>query len=91
MELEKADVHAEITGRAKKPYSIWRKMEEKNIPFSGSQTFTGFARFAKMRRIVIEHLASFISVGALFLAFKDYVSQPKSNGYRSIHHRIWPR
>ena len=86
LELEKADVHAEITGRAKKPYSIWRKMEEKNIPFSRLSDIYGF-------RAICENEADcYRTLGVIHQRwravpgrFKDYISQPKSNGYRSIH------
>ena len=85
-ELEKADVYAEITGRAKKPYSIWRKMEEKNIPFSRLSDIYGF-------RAICENEADcYRTLGVIHQRwraipgrFKDYISQPKSNGYRSIH------
>ena len=40
-ELDKAGIEADVLGRAKKPYSVWRKMQEKEIPFSRLQTFTG--------------------------------------------------
>ena len=84
--MEKADVHAEITGRAKKPYSIWRKMEEKNIPFSRLSDIYGF-------RAICENEADcYRALGVIHQRwravpgrFKDYISQPKSNGYRSIH------
>ena len=42
MELEKADIDAEIFGRAKKPYSIWRKMQEKDQSFSRLSDIYGF-------------------------------------------------
>ena len=42
VELEKADIQAEVTGRAKKPYSIWRKMQEKELGFSRLSDIYGF-------------------------------------------------
>ncbi len=85
-ELEKADIPADVFGRAKKPYSIWRKMQEKEIGFSRLSDIYGF-------RIITGTEAQCYGVlGAIHQRwravpgrFKDYISQPKSNGYRSIH------
>ncbi len=85
-ELGNAGIHAEVQGRAKKPYSIWRKMEEKEQGFSRLSDIYGF-------RIITETEADcYRSLGAIHQRwravpdrFKDYISQPKSNGYRSIH------
>ena len=85
-ELEAAGIRAEVFGRAKKPYSIWRKMQEKEIGFSRLSDIYGF-------RIIVETEAEcYGALGAVHRRwravpgrFKDYISQPKSNGYRSIH------
>ncbi|MCK0150323.1 bifunctional (p)ppGpp synthetase/guanosine-3',5'-bis(diphosphate) 3'-pyrophosphohydrolase [Marivita sp. S6314] len=85
-ELEKADIDAEVFGRAKKPYSIWRKMQEKEIGFSRLSDIYGF-------RIITRSKADcYATLGVIHQRwraipgrFKDYISQPKSNGYRSIH------
>jgi GTP pyrophosphokinase/guanosine-3',5'-bis(diphosphate) 3'-pyrophosphohydrolase len=86
LELEKAGIEAEVLGRAKKPYSIWRKMEEKQIGFSRLSDIYGF------RIIVGSEAKCYAALGAVHQRwravpgrFKDYISQPKSNGYRSIH------
>ena len=86
LELEKAGIKAEVLGRAKKPHSIWRKMEEKKIGFSRLSDIYGF------RIIVDSEAACYAALGAVHQRwravpgrFKDYISQPKSNGYRSIH------
>ncbi len=85
-ELEKAGVDAEVFGRAKKPYSIWRKMQEKKIGFSRLSDIYGF------RIITRSEADCYATLGAIHQRwravpgrFKDYISQPKSNGYRSIH------
>ncbi|TNF21785.1 MAG: bifunctional (p)ppGpp synthetase/guanosine-3',5'-bis(diphosphate) 3'-pyrophosphohydrolase [Rhodobacteraceae bacterium] len=86
LELEKAGIEAQVFGRAKKPYSIWRKMQEKELAFSRLSDIYGF-------RIITETEADCYRVlGAIHQRwravpgrFKDYISQPKSNGYRSIH------
>ena len=85
-ELAAAHIETEIFGRAKKPYSIWRKMQEKDQGFSRLSDIYGF-------RIITESEADcYRALGAIHQRwyavpgrFKDYISQPKSNGYRSIH------
>ena len=85
-ELEKAGIEAEVFGRAKKPYSIWRKMQEKDQGFSRLSDIYGF------RIITRSEEDCYRTLGAIHQRwravpgrFKDYISQPKSNGYRSIH------
>ncbi|MEX0351389.1 MAG: bifunctional (p)ppGpp synthetase/guanosine-3',5'-bis(diphosphate) 3'-pyrophosphohydrolase [Paracoccaceae bacterium] len=85
-ELEKAEIEAEVFGRAKKPYSIWRKMQEKEQGFSRLSDIYGF------RIITQSEEDCYRTLGAIHQRwravpgrFKDYISQPKSNGYRSIH------
>ena len=85
-ELEKGGIAGEVLGRAKKPYSIWRKMQEKEIGFSRLSDIYGF------RIIVGTEAECYAALGAVHRRwravpgrFKDYISQPKSNGYRSIH------
>ncbi len=86
IELEKAKISAEVMGRAKKPYSIWRKMQEKDQGFSRLSDIYGF------RIITATEADCYRVLGAIHQRwravpgrFKDYISQPKSNGYRSIH------
>ncbi|PIE09553.1 MAG: bifunctional (p)ppGpp synthetase/guanosine-3',5'-bis(diphosphate) 3'-pyrophosphohydrolase [Rhodobacterales bacterium] len=85
-ELDEAGIVAEVRGRAKKPYSIWRKMQEKDQGFSRLSDIYGF------RVIVADEADCYRALGAIHQRwravpgrFKDYISQPKSNGYRSIH------
>ncbi len=85
-ELEEAQIEAEVFGRAKKPYSIWRKMQEKGMGFSRLSDIYGF------RVITRSEMDTYRALGVIHQRwravpgrFKDYVSQPKSNGYRSIH------
>ncbi len=85
-ELEKAQIEADVFGRAKKPYSIWRKMQEKDLAFSRLSDIYGF-------RVICESVADCYRIlgvihqrwRAVPGRFKDYLSQPKNNGYRSIH------
>jgi len=86
IELDKVGIKAEVLGRAKKPYSIWRKMEEKGQGFSRLSDIYGF------RVITNTECDCYRVLGAIHQRwravpgrFKDYISQPKSNGYRSIH------
>ncbi|WP_151717370.1 RelA/SpoT family protein [Gemmobacter serpentinus] len=85
-ELEKAGIEADVYGRAKKPYSVWRKMQEKDLAFSRLSDIYGF-------RVITTNVADCYRILGVIHArwravpgrFKDYISQPKSNGYRSIH------
>ncbi|MEI4471406.1 RelA/SpoT family protein [Frigidibacter sp. MR17.24] len=86
LELEKAAIEADVFGRAKKPYSIWRKMQEKSLAFSRLSDIYGF------RVITRSEADCYRVLGAVHTRwravpgrFKDYISQPKANGYRSIH------
>jgi guanosine-3',5'-bis(diphosphate) 3'-pyrophosphohydrolase len=83
--LEKHGVDADVFGRAKKPFSIWRKMQEKGWLLALSDIY-GF------RVITANEDDCYRVLGAIHQRwravpgrFKDYISQPKSNGYRSIH------
>ncbi|SEP69715.1 GTP pyrophosphokinase [Loktanella sp. DSM 29012] len=86
VELERADIDAEVMGRAKKPYSVWRKMQEKDQGFSRLSDIYGF------RIVTATEGDCYRILGAIHQRwravpgrFKDYISQPKTNGYRSIH------
>ena len=85
-ELEKAHIDADVYGRAKKPYSVWRKMQEKDLAFSRLSDIYGF------RIITASEADCYRVLGVIHQRwravpgrFKDYISQPKNNGYRSIH------
>ncbi|MDQ1847133.1 bifunctional (p)ppGpp synthetase/guanosine-3',5'-bis(diphosphate) 3'-pyrophosphohydrolase [Gemmobacter fulvus] len=85
-ELEKAQIEADVYGRAKKPYSVWRKMQEKDLAFSRLSDIYGFRVITRgdadcYRVLGVIHQRWRAVPGR----FKDYISQPKSNGYRSIH------
>ncbi|MBU2992604.1 bifunctional (p)ppGpp synthetase/guanosine-3',5'-bis(diphosphate) 3'-pyrophosphohydrolase [Octadecabacter sp. 1_MG-2023] len=86
LEMDKAGLSVDIYGRAKKPYSIWRKMQEKEQGFSRLSDIYGF-------RVITQTDADcYAALGAIHQRwaavpgrFKDYISQPKTNGYRSLH------
>ncbi|OCX61637.1 GTP pyrophosphokinase [Thioclava sp. SK-1] len=90
--LEEAQIDADLFGRAKRPYSIWRKMEEKQLAFSRLSDIYGF-------RLITRSDADCYRVLGLIHQrwravpgrFKDYISQPKTNGYRSIHTTVTGR
>jgi GTP pyrophosphokinase len=75
-----------IYGREKRPYSIWQKMQRKNITFGELSDIMAF-------RVLVDTMPQCYEVlGYLHAAykvvpgrFKDYISTPKPNGYRSIH------
>ena len=84
--LAESGVKAEVTGREKTPYSIWRKMQKKNVGFEQLSDIMAF-------RIVVDSADDcYRALGVIHNCyrvvpgrFKDYISIPKPNGYRSIH------
>ncbi|MCO6418911.1 bifunctional (p)ppGpp synthetase/guanosine-3',5'-bis(diphosphate) 3'-pyrophosphohydrolase [Siccirubricoccus sp. KC 17139] len=76
----------DVTGREKSPYSIWRKMQKKNVAFEALSDVMAF------RVLVEDRAACYVALGAVHDAyrvvpgrFKDYISTPKTNGYQSLH------
>lgn len=84
--LQKAGISATVTSRHKKPYSVFKKMERKSISFEQLPDILGF-------RIITEDEPSCYAVLGIIHTtwpqvpgrFKDYISVPKQNDYRSIH------
>ncbi len=84
--LTKEGVDCDITGREKKPYSIWVKMKKENVGFHNLHDIMAF-------RIVTKNLAECYRVLGVINShfrmipgsFRDYISTPKENGYRSLH------
>lgn len=84
--LQKAGISARVTSRHKKPYSVFKKMERKSISFEQLPDILGF-------RIITEDEPSCYAVLGIIHTtwpqvpgrFKDYISVPKQNDYRSIH------
>ncbi|WP_342641901.1 RelA/SpoT family protein [Rhodoligotrophos ferricapiens] len=79
-------IEAQVTGREKRPYAIWRKMERKHITLDQLSDIYGFRVIVKTvdecyRALGIVHQTWRVVPGR----FKDYISNPKQNGYRSIH------
>ena len=79
-------VEAEVMGRLKRPYSIWRKMERKAVAFEQLSDIVGFRVIVPgvddcYRALGVVHTSWPMVPGR----YKDYVSTPKQNDYRSIH------
>ncbi|HYD12668.1 MAG TPA: bifunctional (p)ppGpp synthetase/guanosine-3',5'-bis(diphosphate) 3'-pyrophosphohydrolase [Allosphingosinicella sp.] len=87
--LEANGVEAEVTGREKHPYSIWRKMEERHVSFEQLSDVMAFRCIVGSveecyRTLGLIHQRWHVVPGR----FKDFISTPKRNGYRSIHTTI---
>ena len=84
--LAERGIKAVVKGRRKRAYSIWRKMERKSVGFEQLSDIFGF-------RVIVKTLADcYQALGSVHTTwpmvpgrFKDYVSTPKANDYRSIH------
>jgi guanosine-3',5'-bis(diphosphate) 3'-pyrophosphohydrolase len=88
LQLHLADhgLTAEVTGREKHPYSIWKKMAERHISFEQLSDVMAF-------RVIVDNADDcYRALGLIHQRwpmvpgrYKDYVSTPKRNGYRSLH------
>ncbi len=84
--LAEAGLKVEVSGREKHPFSIWKKMAERHVSFEQITDIMAF-------RVLTESPQdSYRALGVLHGTwqmipgrFKDYMSTPKSNGYRSLH------
>ncbi|MGC3962530.1 MAG: bifunctional (p)ppGpp synthetase/guanosine-3',5'-bis(diphosphate) 3'-pyrophosphohydrolase [Rhodocyclaceae bacterium] len=84
--LDQWHVNAEVHGREKHLYGIYRKMVNKHLSFSQVLDIFGF-------RIIVKSVPEcYLSLGALHELYKpvpgkikDYISIPKANGYQSLH------
>src|ERR1700748_3619708 len=86
MMLRRHGIQAEVSGREKHPYSIWRKMTERHISFEQLSDVMAF------RVVVADTEQCYRALGLVHERwpmvpgrFKDYISTPKRNGYRSLH------
>ncbi len=87
--LADAGMAAHVSGREKHPYSIWRKMQERHVSFEQVTDIIAF-------RVITESAEDcYRALGLLHGKwkmvpgrFKDYISTPKRNGYRSLHTTI---
>ncbi|WP_095203236.1 RelA/SpoT family protein [Mesorhizobium carmichaelinearum] len=87
--FEKHAINASVKSRQKKPWSVFRKMEAKALSFEQLSDIFGF-------RVVVDSVEDcYRALGAIHTTwsmvpgrFKDYISTPKQNDYRSIHTTI---
>ncbi|MGH1441725.1 MAG: HD domain-containing protein, partial [Cellvibrionaceae bacterium] len=85
-QIKKNNIVAEVQGRAKHIYSIWRKMQRKGISFSEVYDIRAV-------RIMVENTRDCYEVLGIVHTmwrnipheFDDYIAAPKENGYRSLH------
>jgi len=88
--LADAGVDAWVSGREKRPFSIWSKMQRKSVEFEQISDIVAF-------RVVVKSVEDcYKALGAIHNAyrvvpgrFKDYISNPKANGYRSVHTAVF--
>ena len=84
--LNENHINAEIYGREKTPFSIWRKLQKKRVSLEQITDIIGF-------RIILNNVDECYKTLGIFHKkwncipgkFKDYISSPKINGYKSIH------
>jgi GTP pyrophosphokinase len=88
-EMEQAGLKVKVSGREKHPYSIWKKMQERHVAFEQLTDINAF-------RVITENEDDcYRALGVLHRRwqmvpgrFKDFISTPKRNGYKSIHTTI---
>jgi guanosine-3',5'-bis(diphosphate) 3'-pyrophosphohydrolase len=87
--LSRGGVEADVTGREKHPYSIWKKMSERHVSLDQLSDIMAF------RATVGTEEECYRALGIIHRRwpmvpgrFKDYISTPKRNGYRSLHTSI---
>ena len=84
--LKENNIQSKIFGREKTPFSIWRKVQKKRVSLEQITDIIGF-------RIILNNIDDcYKTLGMLHKQwncvpgkFKDYISSPKINGYKSIH------
>jgi len=85
-EAKDAGINAHVSGREKTRYSIWKKMQRKNVAFEQLSDIMAF-------RVIVQNVEQCYHMLGLIHShystvpgrFKDYISTPKPNGYKSIH------
>jgi GTP diphosphokinase / guanosine-3',5'-bis(diphosphate) 3'-diphosphatase len=87
--LAEHGIEAYVYGRAKRPFSIWRKLQDKQLNFEQLSDILGFRIIVKTeedcyRALGVMHVNWQTVPGR----FKDFISTPKANGYRSIHSTV---
>ena len=87
--LMKNNISVKIVGREKSPFSIWRKIQSKRISLEQITDIIGFRIIVKNIQTCYQVLGIFHSTWSTIPGkFKDYISTPKINNYKSIHTAI---
>ncbi|TKD53075.1 RelA/SpoT family protein [Sphingomonas baiyangensis] len=88
--LSRSGIEAQVSGREKHPYSIWKKMSERHVSLEQLSDIMAF------RAIVPTEEECYRALGVIHRKwpmvpgrFKDYISTPKRNGYRSLHTSVF--
>jgi len=84
--LDAAGIHAELAGRPKHIYSIWKKMQRKSLDFSDLYDIRAV-------RVLVDSVTDcYAALGVVHSLwphlpgeFDDYIARPKANGYQSLH------
>jgi GTP pyrophosphokinase len=84
--LQAAGIHAELAGRPKHIYSIWKKMQRKSLDFSDLYDIRAV-------RVLVDSITDcYAALGVVHARwphlpgeFDDYIARPKANGYQSLH------
>ncbi len=84
--LAAAGIHAELAGRPKHIYSIWKKMQRKSLDFSDMYDIRAV-------RVLVDNITDcYAALGVVHARwphlpgeFDDYIARPKANGYQSLH------
>lgn len=85
-QIQKNNIDAEVYGRAKHIYSIWRKMQRKNIGFSEVYDIRAVRILVPTTKDCYEVLGIVHTLWRnIPNEFDDYIAAPKENGYRSLH------
>ncbi len=87
--MDRSNIKATVTGRAKHLYGIWRKLQRKGVNLEGIYD-------VRAVRILVDDIAScYLALGAVHASWlavggelDDYIAMPKPNGYRSLHTAI---
>ena len=87
--LNQNNLNAQIIGREKTPFSIWRKVQKKTVSLEQISDIIGF-------RIILDNIEDCYKALGIFHSkwncipgkFKDYISSPKINNYQSLHTAI---
>ena len=80
------NIKCEISGRLKSPYSIWNKIKNKNISFEQLSDIMAFRIITNSSRECYKSLGLIHRKFSYIQGrFKDFISSPKPNGYRSLH------